>query len=87
MTSRTHRHFWTNFNRLPEQVQASARKSTGFGKGTPFTHRCNSSHCSVMSGQYESDRHRALARRSDDLVVWFWIGAHEEYNNLLQRLR
>jgi hypothetical protein len=40
-----------------------------------------------MSGQYESDRHRALARRSDDLVVWFWIGAHEEYNNLLQRLR
>src|SRR5437763_3356412 len=31
--------------------------------------------------------HRALARRADDMVVWFWIGTHAEYNNLVQRLR
>jgi len=30
--------------------------------------------------------HRALARRVDDLVVWFWIGTHEEDNNLIERL-
>ncbi|HYJ04618.1 MAG TPA: hypothetical protein VEX43_05760 [Chthoniobacterales bacterium] len=31
--------------------------------------------------------YRALARRAGDLIVWFWIGTHEEYNNLVQRLR
>jgi hypothetical protein len=30
--------------------------------------------------------HRALARRADELIVSFWIGTHEEYNNLVQRL-
>jgi hypothetical protein len=38
---------------------------------------------SVRIGPY----HRALARRAGDLMVWFWIGTHEEYNNLIRRLR
>ena len=29
--------------------------------------------------------YRALGRREeDDLIVWFWIGTHAEYDNLLQ---
>jgi hypothetical protein len=27
------------------------------------------------------DHYRALGKRSGDLIVWFWIGTHEEYNN------
>ena len=26
------------------------------------------------------DHYRALGKRSGDLIVWFWIGTHEEYN-------
>jgi hypothetical protein len=33
------------------------------------------------------DHYRALARRGDNLVVWFWIGAHEEYNKFVRQLR
>jgi hypothetical protein len=32
------------------------------------------------------DHFRAIARREDELVVWFWIGSHEEYNDLIRRL-
>lgn len=27
------------------------------------------------------DHYRALGKRSRDLIVWFWIGTPEEYNN------
>lgn len=33
------------------------------------------------------DHYRALARRDRDLVVWFWIGTHDEYNNFITSLR
>lgn len=29
---------------------------------------------------------RAVGVRSDDTVVWFWIGSHAEYDNLLSGL-
>jgi hypothetical protein len=30
--------------------------------------------------------YRALGRReTDDLIVWFWIGTHAEYDRLLQK--
>jgi hypothetical protein len=33
------------------------------------------------------DHYRAIAGREGDLVVWFWIGTHEEYTNFVTRLR
>jgi hypothetical protein len=33
------------------------------------------------------DHYRALARRDGDLIIWFWIGTHEDYNNLINQLR
>jgi hypothetical protein len=33
------------------------------------------------------DRYRALAQKHDELIVWFWIGTHEEYNNFVRQLR
>jgi hypothetical protein len=32
------------------------------------------------------DHYRAVARRDGDLIVWFWIGTHEEYNDLINQL-
>ncbi len=33
------------------------------------------------------DHYRALAQKDSDVFVWFWIGTHEDYNNLLKQLR
>ena len=30
--------------------------------------------------------YQAIAWREDENVVWFWIGTHEDYNNLMNRL-
>ncbi len=27
--------------------------------------------------------YRALGRRTDDLILWFWIGTHSEYDKLV----
>jgi hypothetical protein len=32
------------------------------------------------------DHYRPVAQKHGDLVVWFWIGTHEEYNNLTRQL-
>jgi hypothetical protein len=29
-------------------------------------------------------RYRALAVEGDDGLVWFWIGTHAEYDNIVQ---
>lgn len=32
-------------------------------------------------------KYRALARReAEDLIVWFWIGPHDDYDKLISRL-
>lgn len=31
--------------------------------------------------------YRAIAFRTENQLWWFWIGSHEDYNNVLNRLR
>jgi hypothetical protein len=31
--------------------------------------------------------YRAIGRRTGDDIFWVWIGSHETYNNMLQRLK
>lgn len=31
--------------------------------------------------------YRAIGRRTGDDIHWVWIGSHEAYNNMLQRLK
>ena len=31
--------------------------------------------------------YRAIGRRTGDDIHWLWIGSHEAYNNMLQRLK
>jgi hypothetical protein len=40
----------------------------------------------VWSGRI-GDHYRAVARKHGDLVVWFWIGTHEDYKNFVGQLR
>ena len=32
------------------------------------------------------DHYRVLARKNRDVFEWFWIGTHEAYNGLINRL-
>jgi len=78
---RTNPRFWKHFNALPAAVQKLARIKYALWKQNPshpslrFEERRHSI-CVVRIGEH----HRALGLREGNVVVWFWIGTHEEYN-------
>lgn len=81
MIGKTHRRFWKHFEALPPPVQNLAREKYALWKTHPhhrslrFEERRNGI-CVVRIGE----RYRALGLREGDVVAWFWIGTHEEYN-------
>jgi hypothetical protein len=81
VTGKTHRRFWKSFEELPLPVQKLAREKYALWKRDPyhpslhFEERRNGI-CVVRIG----DRYRAVGLRETDVIAWFWIGTHEQYN-------
>ena len=81
MTGKADRRFWKYFEDLPASVQKLARENSALWKRDPchpslrFEERRNCV-CVVRIGE----RYRALGLREGDVIAWFWIGTHEEYN-------
>lgn len=87
MISRTNADFWERFNALPEEVQRQARERFKLWREDAFN---SNLHFKPLFEDVWSVRvnqsYRALGRRRDNLIVWFWIGTHAEYDQLLKRL-
>ncbi len=74
---------------MPPQVQAQARLAYQLFRQDPH-------HPSLRFKQVHASRqiysarvglaYRALAVRDGEDVIWFWIGSHGDYDNLLDRL-
>ncbi len=89
MTSKTTNRFRKAYAQLPEHVQRRAREAYRLFRDTP-------SHPSLRFKQVHATRpiysarvglgYRALALRDDDVVVWFWIGTHADYDRLIRSL-
>lgn len=85
MNSKTLDTFWACFDRLPPSLQAIAREKYRLWSEDPF-------HPSLQFKEVSPDlwsvrisvQYRALARRRGDLVVWFWIGPHAQYDRLIK---
>ena len=81
MIGKTHQRFWKHFEALPASVQKLAREKYALWKRDPyhsslrFEERRNFV-CVVRIGMH----HRAVGLRQGDIVAWFWIGTHEDYN-------
>jgi hypothetical protein len=84
--SRARRRFWERFDALPAIVQHAARKKYKLWRSNPAH---PSLHFKELGPSLWSirinDNYRALALREKDLVVWFWIGTHAEYDRLIER--
>lgn len=90
--------FRKRLRRLPPEVQRIARSEYEKFRANPFNpslefkrvkgQKQSTNFYSIRAGQYQGTHYRALGawtKRTGD-VVWFWIGTHEEYNNLIKRL-
>lgn len=86
MTSKATRAFWQAYQKLPASIQEQATQKFQLWRRDPFH---PSLHFKELSSNLWSVRitpnYRALARRRDDLIVWFWIGTHDEYDRLIGR--
>jgi hypothetical protein len=78
------RKFWDAYQALPESVRALADKNYALLKADP---KHPSLHLKRV-GDYWSVRvglgYRALAVEVDDGLLWFWIGSHARYDELIR---
>ena len=81
MIGKAQKRFWKCYEALPEPVRKLAQEKYQLWKIDPFhpslkfEERRNGV-CVVRVG----DHYRALGLKEGELVAWFWIGTHEEYN-------
>ncbi len=76
--------FWKCYKKLPKPIQDLANKSFKLLKEDP-------EHPSLHFKKVEhywsvriGIRYRALAVEMEKGLLWFWIGTHAEYDNLLK---
>ena len=88
MKSKTTAAFRKAFSRLPRRIQAQARDAfrqflqdpqhPGLQFKRVHTKR------RIYSVRVTLD-YRAIGVREGDLIIWYWIGSHEEYDRLVSR--
>jgi hypothetical protein len=87
--NRTTSQFRSLLAALPEDVQRQARKAFKLYETDPNHPSLNFERLHTR-GEYYSARvnqqYRVMAKRKPDHMLWFWIGAHDEYDKLLARL-
>jgi hypothetical protein len=88
MRSKATARFWARDGRLPPRTQRLAEKTYRLWRRDP-SHP--SLHFKKLHGTPDlfsvrvGDHHRAVGLRKGDLVIWVWIGTHQEYDSLLWR--
>jgi len=87
--SHTTKAFWKLHQALPEQIQRGAKTAYRKFQQDPYqaglqfkqVHEVEPIYSACISRDY-----RAVGIKSGDEIVWFWIGSHSDYDNLLSRL-
>ncbi len=89
MTSHTTESFRNKLRQLPQHIQRQARHAYKLFQQNPY-------HPSLHFKQVHPTRpiysarisldYRAVGTREGDVVIWFWIGPHADYEKLISRL-
>jgi mRNA-degrading endonuclease RelE of RelBE toxin-antitoxin system len=79
------------FGSLPKEIQKQAKEAYKTWKKNPYDLSLNFKQVHPSKAVYSvriTLNWRALGvREPQSTVTWFWIGSHEEYNNLVKQLR
>lgn len=87
MRSLTTEKFWELYDSLPEDVQYRADKAYGMWQHDPRAPGLNFKHVGNQQPIYSvriGRGYRALGILEGDVILWFWIGPHDEYERLLK---
>jgi mRNA-degrading endonuclease RelE of RelBE toxin-antitoxin system len=89
VTSRLHASFRRDFAKLPQRIQERARTAYRLFKADPFHPglQFKRLHATLPLWSVRvTDSYRAVGIRSDEEIVWFFIGTHADYDRLLASL-
>ncbi len=82
MKSATLPSFWAKYYPLSNSVREAARKAYRLWADNPFhpslRFKCINSEEGIWSVRVTRN-YRALGILEDDIVTWFWIGSHDDY--------
>jgi hypothetical protein len=77
--------FWAMYYQLPQKIQDLADKNYTLLKENP---RHPSLHFKKIDDLWSvrvSKQFRALGFEEPEGIVWFWIGSHQEYDEILKK--
>lgn len=89
MKSITNSQFWVLYEALPEDVKSRADNAYALWQINSHAHGLYFKRVGKRKPVYSvriGNGYRALGILERDAVLWFWIGAHDEYQRLLKFL-
>lgn len=90
ISSRINAQFRKAFQKLPKEVQKPAKQTYRRWKQNPYQATLEFKPVHLTKPVYSVRiglKWRAVGILENNVIVWFWIGSHEEYNKLLNLLR
>ena len=85
MTHHTASSFWKCYNGLPRTIQEQADESFALLKHNDRHPSLHFKKIGKLWSVRASRDYRALGIDVDDGILWIWIGAHAEYDRLVNR--
>jgi len=86
MISRTQRRFWVCYEALPREIRRLTSTKFRLWQREPFHPSLRFKELANGVWSVRIGRgYRALGRRLGEMIVWFWIGTHADYNRLVGR--
>jgi len=75
--------FWEAYRRLPDHVRALADKNYSLLKENPQHPSLHFKKVGCFWSVRVGTRYRALAIDVEEGLLWFWIGTHADYDDLI----
>jgi hypothetical protein len=87
--SRANGQFWHAYTQLPDSVKRRARAAYRIFRRDPYHPSLQFKQIHIAKLVYSVRvglHYRALGVRRGELIVWFWIGTHAEYDKVIAHL-
>lgn len=88
MRSRATPRFWAAYRELPPEIRTRAREAYGLFRESPGHPSLQFKKMHGVEPMYSvrvTLSYRAVGLLEGDLITWFWIGSHDDYDRLLAR--
>ena len=84
MKSAANARFWKAYAELPPDIQRLARKNYGLWTSNPKHRSLRFKKVGEIWSARVGDDYRALAQLRGEMFYWFWIGPHDEYEQIIR---